>query len=84
MNAGEAINHVIQNTATPDNIFLATDTATNVFALLIKLVQDAFNLVQQNIAWGLVIVILIALENFLINYLGFPVPRGKIRYLLLF
>ena len=78
------INEVVQNTATPDNLAFATNTLSNLVSLLIKLTQDAYALIQQNIYWAVVIVILIALENFLINYTGFPFPRGKLRYLILF
>lgn len=75
---------VAKDLATEQNIQLASEVGGDFFGFVSKLFNDAFVLVSESLWWALAILFLMKLGDIAIEHFLIPVPRGKVRWVLLF
>lgn len=79
-----AVNEIVSQVATPDNVAMAADIGSNVLAFAGKTLNDMLLLLQQNIWWGIVVLGLMYAGNWALEQTDLPIPGGKVRWVTLF
>lgn len=80
----EEITQTVGEIATEGNIEAALNIASDVVSFLLKIAGDAWNLIQENVIWLIVIVALTKLVDVYVLEPYLPIPKGWWRYVIAF
>ena len=80
----DAISESLQAVATEGNVAAGSEMTGQAIDLVLKLVNDFIVLISTNWWWAVAIIVLMKAEDMVIEHFGLPLPKGNVRWILLF